>query len=270
MANCMACSNDFESDSHQRIYCSNSCKNRAKYIRKRDGVSIWKELKRRCCNCGVNFKTAHTGKIYCSIKCRIRVNDLLVLTRRRVSRVIAPTHRPELIGAWGGPYTPEEIATLRADPHCVLPNRTLRAQWRKCAELGIPRDPSLHAKRYRSPKDAARWAANLTPEYRTAASRRKRFRRRVRENPEPYFDELRRLAGGHQHAEDLVVEGFAIVLRLAIPAAEAFKIAKAEVNRTSAQPFREQSFNPAIDYEARETGRQVARASDIRAARGEG
>lgn len=270
MANCMACNNAFDSDSLQKIYCSNSCKNRAKYIRKRDSVSIWKELKRRCCNCGVDFKTSHTGKIYCSIKCRVRVNDLLVLTRRRVSRVIAPTHRPELTGAWAGPYTSEEIAALRSDPHCVLPNRTLRAQWRKCAELGISRDRSLLAKRYRSPEDAARWAANLTTEYRTAASRRKRFRHHVRKNPELYFDELRRLARGHYLADDIVIEGFATALRLAIPAAEAFKLAKAEVTRTSAQPFREQSFNPDIDYEARETGRQVARASDLRAARGEG
>ena len=66
------------------------------------------------------------------------------------------------------------------------------------------------------------------------------------------------------------MEGFAILLRLAIPAAEAFKLAKAEVNRTSAQPFREQLFNPDIDYEARETGRQAPRASDLRAARREG
>lgn len=60
------------------------------------------------------------------------------------------------------------------------------------------------------------------------------------------------------------------MLRLAIPAAEAFKLAKAEVNRTSAQPFKEQSFNPDIDYAGRETGRQVSKASDIRSVRGEG
>ena len=81
--------------------------------------------------------------------------------------------------------------------------------------------------------------------------------------------ELRNLARGNPHAEDLILEGFATVFRLAIPAAEAFKLAKAEVNRTSAQPFREQSFNPDIDYAGRETGRQVSRASDIRSVRGE-
>ncbi|QEE37593.1 MULTISPECIES: hypothetical protein [unclassified Methylobacterium] len=80
---------------------------------------------------------------------------------------------------------------------------------------------------------------------------------------------LRNLARGNPHAEDLILEGFATVLRLAIPAAEAFKLAKAEVNRTSAQPFKEQSFNPDIDYAGRETGRQVSKASDIRSARGE-
>lgn len=56
------------------------------------------------------------------------------------------------------------------------------------------------------------------------------------------------------------------MLRLAIPPAEAFNIAKGEVNRTSAQPFQEQSFNPAIYYKGRETDRQVPRASHIRAA----
>nr|WP_128083241.1 hypothetical protein [Methylobacterium sp. B34] len=100
--------------------------------------------------------------------------------------------------------------------------------------------------------------------------RRTNFRRRVRANPDPILTELRQLSRGHQRAEDLILEGFATVLRLAIPAAEAFKLAKAEVNRTSAQPFREQSFNPDVDYAARETGRQAPRASNLRAARGEG
>ncbi|GJE14725.1 hypothetical protein FOHLNKBM_5800 [Methylobacterium longum] len=38
----------------------------------------------------------------------------------------------------------------------------------------------------------------------------------------------------------------------------------------SAQPFRERSFNPDIDYAGREAGRQVARTSNIRAAQGDG
>jgi hypothetical protein len=178
----------------------------------------------------------------------------------------AGTLYPERSRYHRDPYTPAEIAALRADPLCVLPNRTLAAQWKKCRKLGIRRDRSLYVVPYRSPESAAHQRAFKRP---PAKQRRQYFRRRIRENPEPTLAELRQLARGHQHAEDLVVEGFAIVLRLAIPAAEAFKLAKTEVNRTSAQPFREQSFDPDIDYEARETGRQVARASDIRSARGE-
>lgn len=136
-------------------------------------------------------------------------------------------------------------------------------------KLGIPRDRSLFVPANHSQASIDR-QRERKKEYAPAQARRGRFRRRVRANPEPFFEELRRLARGHQHAEDLIVEGFATVLRLAIPAAEAFKLAKAEVNRTSAQPFKEQSFNPDIDYAARETGRQMSRASDLRAARGEG
>ena len=69
-------------------------------------------------------------------------------------------------------------------------------------------------------------------------------------------------------AEDIVIVGFATVLSLAFPPAEAFKLAMAEINRTSAQPFKEQSFNPGIDYAVRETGRQVARASDLFSVKG--
>ncbi|MGU3407912.1 hypothetical protein [Methylobacterium brachiatum] len=121
-----------------------------------------------------------------------------------------------------------------------------------------------------APENAARKYAKLTSEQKRAKSIRKNFRERVRAKPDPVLDELRKLARGHTLAEDIVIEGFATVLRLAIPAAEAFKLAKAEVNRTSAQPFKEQSFNPDIDYAGRETGRQVSKASDIRSARGEG
>lgn len=133
--------------------------------------------------------------------------------------------------------------------------------------LKLDRPLHLYVAPYRSPESAAHQKAFKRP---PAKQRRQYFRRRIRENPEPTLAELRQLARGHQHADDLILEAFAIVLRLAIPAAEAFKLAKAEVNRTSAQPFREQSFNPDIDYAARETGRQVTRASDLRAARGEG
>lgn len=174
----------------------------------------------------------------------------------------AGTLYPERSRSLRGKYTPSEIAALRADPLCVLPNRTLAAQWQKCRRLGICRDQSLNVPFNRK----AQKSRKRSP----AMGRRKYFRRRIRENPEPTLAALRQLARGHQHAEDLILEGFATVLRLAIPAAEAFKLAKAEVNRTSAQPFREQSFNPDIDYAARETGRQVSRASDLRAARGDG
>lgn len=168
-----------------------------------------------------------------------------------------------------GYYTPKEIAALRADPSCVMPNRNLAAQWRYCRRNGIPRDPSLRVS-YKTDLEKAANRAPRCPEERAAANHRWYFRRRVRANPGPVLDELRRLAGRHHLAEDLVVEAFATMLRLAVPAIEAFRMAKTEVNRTSAQPFREQSFNPNIDYGARETGRQVSRASDIRAARGDG
>lgn len=168
---------------------------------------------------------------------------------------------------WRSPYTPTEIAALRADPHCILPNRTLRSQWRKCIELSIKRDKALYDAPYQSPKTLERRKEKgRYPD----KERRATFRRRARAKPDPILHELRQLAQDHYHSEDLVIEAFATLLRLTIPAAEAFKLAKAEVNRTSAQPFRDQSFNPDIDYEARETGRQMPRASDIRAARGDG
>ena len=151
-----------------------------------------------------------------------------------------------------------------------MPSSTLAAQWQHRRRLRIPRDPSLRVLYKDSPEVLARRAAAETKDKRAARHRRSRFRACVRADPGPVLDELRRLAGRHPHAEDLIEESFATVLRLAIPAAEAFKIAKAEVNRTSAQPFREQLFNPDIDYATQETGRQVARASDIRAARVEG
>lgn len=270
MATCMLCSAIFVSDDLQKIYCSVSCRIKAMHLRHREGRLSEKVLSRKCGNCLIDFKPVQNGQFYCSAECRTRINSLLALTRKRVRRAASARHRPERASAYAGPYTLEEITALRADPHCVLPNRTLRAQSKKCAKLGILRDPSLFVRAYKSPEAAARAEANRSTEYITAASRRRRFRHRVRGNPEPFFEELRRLARGHQHAEDLIVEGFATVLRLAIPAAEAFKLAKVEVNRTSAQPFREQSFNPDIDYAGRETGRQVSRASDIRAARGEG
>ncbi|MCJ2123434.1 hypothetical protein [Methylobacterium sp. J-077] len=138
----------------------------------------------------------------------------------------------------------------------------------KCGQLSIPRDKSLYVPQTISPAAKAHQYAQAAARQ-PAHRRRWAFRRRVRANPEPVLAELRNLARGHRLAEDVVIEGFATVLRLAIPAVEAFKLAKAEVNRTSAQPFKEQSFNPDIDYEARETGRQVSKGSDIRSARGE-
>lgn len=170
-----------------------------------------------------------------------------------------------------GRWQPQEITALRVDPLCVLPGRSLLAQWKKCAELAIPRDRSLYvAHGYSAEALTRRRTIQKNPEQRRAIQRRCYFRRRVRANPEPILADLRKLARGHPLAEDIVIEGFATVLRLAIPAAEAFKLAKAEVNRTSAQPFKEQSFNPDIDYAGRETGRQVSKASDIRPVRGEG
>ncbi|WP_139215676.1 hypothetical protein [Methylobacterium sp. UNC300MFChir4.1] len=187
-------------------------------------------------------------------------------------RAAEGTFEPHRSRRWRQAYSSEEIAALRADPRCMLPNRNLRSQWKKCHELGIPRDHDLRVVYERPPEVSARARARMkqNPEQLRVYWRRSNFRRSVRKDPEGVLDELRCLARGHQHAEDIILEGFATVLRLAVPAAEAFKIAKAEVNRTSAQPFKEQSFNPDIDYAARETGRQVARASDIRAARGEG
>lgn len=170
-----------------------------------------------------------------------------------------------------GHWRPDEVAALRADPKRVLPGRSLAAQWKKCQQLSISRDRSLFVPHNYSPEaQARRNSVRKTPEQSNESARRCSFRRRIRGNPEPTLAELRLLAQGHPLAEDIVIEGFATVLRLAIPAAEAFKLAKAEVNRTSAQPFKEQSFNPDIDYAGRETGRQVSRASDIRSAHGDG
>ena len=168
-----------------------------------------------------------------------------------------------------GYYTLDEIAALRACPHCILPNRSLKAQWDKCIQLGIPRDRSLHVAYWLTPEVKSRPKSPPDPVLKKARQQRQYFRRRVRSNPEPILTELRTLSRGHQNGDDMIEEAFATVLRLAIPPAEAFKIAKAEVNRTSAQPFRDQAFDPDIDYEARESGRQVPRASDIRAARGD-
>lgn len=195
-------------------------------------------------------------------------------TREMVRRAANGTLQPERAHGRHDPYTAQELIALRADPKCILPDRSLAAQWWKCEQLGIPRDLSLKARRLRSPEAMAKKIAQKKAELRSERGPiiwgRWNYRKRVRRNPEPYLAELRHLARGHQHAEDLAIEAFAILLRLAIPAAEAFKLAKAEVSRTSAQPFREQSFNPDIDYAAQETGRQMTRASDIRAARGEG
>jgi len=226
----------------------------------------------RCKNCQKQFTTHISFRKFCSIKCSKRYAKICYTTRQMVERA-ANGQFPARYQTRPGHWTAQEEAALRADPFCVLPNRTLRAQWDRCHQLGIPRDRSLVVYQGRSPEAVARRNDALTGRLaplRRAHDRRMNFRRSVRANPAPILIELRQLASGHQHAEDLVLEGFAIVLRLAIPAAEAFKLAKAEVNRTSAQPFREQSFNPDIDYEARETGRQVARASDIRAAHGDG
>lgn len=199
---------------------------------------------------------------------------IIARTRRMARHAANGTLQPERAHGRHDPYTAQELAALRAHPRCVLPDRSLAAQWWKCEQLGIPRDPSMRARRVRSPEAMAKKIAQKKAELRSERGPiiwgRWNFRKRVRKNPERYLAELRQLALGHQHAEDLVVEGFAILLRLAVPAAEAFKLAKAEVNRTSAQPFKEQSFNPDIDYAGRETGRQVSRASDIRAARGDG
>ena len=262
---CLMCDKIFENLPITKWYCSSKCKIRGHRsgIRLRPGRNIRPFRNIECPSCRVKFETTVFDKIYCSDKCCQRVN-----TMRKSARLIEGlsasgvyvTRRQNYSGRW----RPEEISALRADPLCKLPDRSLAAQWKKCFKLGIDRDRSLYADKTRSP-EAARQRAARAP----AKWRRQSFRRRVRANPEPTLAELRNLARGNPHAEDLILEGFATVLRLAIPAAEAFKLAKAEVNRTSAQPFKEQSFNPDIDYAGRETGRQVSRASDIRSVRGE-
>lgn len=227
-----------------------------------------------CANCQRSFEPRTATGIYCSPQCRHRMGGIISRSRGMVRRAAIGTLQPERAHGRHDPYTPQELAALRADPRCVLPDRSLAAQWWKCEQLGIPRDPGMRARRIRSPEAMAKKIAHKKAELRSERGPiiwgRWNFRKRVRKNPERYLAELRQFARGHQHAEDLVVEGFAILLRLAVPAAEAFKLAKAEVNRTSAQPFREQSFNPDVDYAARETGRQAPRASNLRAARGEG
>lgn len=227
-----------------------------------------------CANCRRPFELNHPHKIYCSSTCRERMSKIISRTRLMTARAANGTLQPERCHGRHDPYDAQELAALRADPRCVLPGRSLAAQWWKCEQLGIPRDPSMRARRIRSPEAMAKKVAQKKAELRSERGPiiwgRWNYRKRVRRNPEPYLTDLRKLARGHQHAEDLVVEAFAILLRLAIPPAEAFKLAKVEVGRTSAQPYREQSFNPEIDYEAREKGRQVARASDIRATNGDG
>ena len=262
---CLMCDETFENLPITKWYCSSKCKIRGHRaginLRPRRNVQPLRKLE--CPSCRGSFDTTVFDKIYCSDKCCQRVS-----TMRKSARLIEGlsasgvyvTRRKNYSGRW----SPEEISSLRADPLCKLPDRSLAAQWKKCFKLGIDRDRSLYADKTRSP-EAARQRAARAP----AKWRRQSFRRRVRANPEPTLAELRNLARGNPHAEDLILEGFATVLRLAIPAAEAFKLAKAEVNRTSAQPFKEQSFNPDIDYAGRETGRQVSRASDIRSVRGE-
>lgn len=275
MTACYECGSTFIHHSYRRMYCSDVCQKRRNARRKlekyHNGVLSPRPFhERRCENCQLVMITKDQFKKYCSLKCKIVLREMRATAVRLEKNAAKGTINLDRLHRWRGRWTPEELAALRADPFCVLPNRTLRAQWRKCHTLGIPRDDSLTA-RYRPSKETERrLAARKTPEYRRKAWHRGHFRRRVRADPEPFLAELRQLARGHQHAEDLVIEGFATMLRDCVPAAEAFKLAKAEVNRTSAQPFKEQSFNPDIDYAARETGRQVARASDLRAARREG
>jgi hypothetical protein len=227
-----------------------------------------------CANCRRPFEPRTVTGIYCSAQCRNRMGKIISRSRGMVKRAANGTLQPQRCHGRHDPYTVQELADLRADPRCVLPDRSLAAQWWKCEQLGIPRDPSLRARRIRSPEQMEKKIAQKKAELRSdrgpAIWGRWNYRKRVRKNPERYLAELRSLAHGHQYAEDLVVESFVILLRLAIPAAEAFKLAKAEVNRTSAQPFREQSINPNVDYAARETGRQAPRASNLRAARGDG
>lgn len=270
MVRCAHCGEAFESTKSTQRYCSPSCRHRAHGRSWRAAHQPTAPLREvRCANCRVPFQTKSSVKIFCSRGCARRVNKLKYTARRMVELAGSGKLEPARSRGYRGRYTPAEIDALRADPLCVLPNRGLCGQWRKCKALGIPRHPSLRVYPPLSPTAAARKEASRTPEYRRAKGRRAYFRRKVRGSPEPILAELRQLARGHMLAEDVIVEGFATVLRLAIPAAEAFKLARTEVNRTSAQPFKEQPFNPAIDYAARETGRQVARACDIRAARGE-
>lgn len=266
MAACLTCSGEFEQGRPNRLYCSPSCRGAA-------GRRAWRAhhkpplTKIKCMNCQVAFMPKRAGVIYCSKRCGTRVATIQANCRRMVKRATEGTLDLNQVRTQRGPYTSDEISALRADPLCVLPNRSLRAQWMKCRQLGIPRDQSLNEPLKRSPESIDQQKAERRS--RPNRWRRGNFRRNVRRNPGPILDQLRKLARGHPYAEDLILEGFATVLRLAIPPVEAFKLAKVEVNRTLAQPFRERPFNPDIDYAARETGRQVARASDIRAARGE-
>ena len=274
MAICKFCCAEIETSGTRRIYCSKACSRSAC----KSGVGLptpkLKTLYRniKCANCQILFTTNIENKKFCCQRCCKRVSKIGHMTRKMTERA---KHGRPIISSHTHPgrWTLREIDALRTDPRCVLPNRSLRAQWDKCHELGILRDRSLLSEQGRSLEAVARKAAASKGPlaYRCRAWRRRSdFRKRVRDNPAPEIAELRKLAGGHPLAEDIVLEGFATLLRLAIPAAEAFKLAKAEVNRTSAQPFREQSFNPDIDYAGRETGRQVSKASDIRSARGEG
>lgn len=310
MATCATCEEPFEKNAPQHLYCSPLCRTRAAGLKFRAahrrgkvgptratcdecGAAFAQALTKHrycseqcairarkaqyrlqlgeihCTNCKASFQIIRWNQRFCSSKCSRRFDTILRITRNITRRTAAGVFDLKRSLTNRRPYTPAEIASLRSDPLCVLPNRTLRAQWVKCDQLSIPRDKSLYVAQTISPAALAHQKARAS-EMQPAYRRRTDLRRRVRADPEPVLAELRKLARGHRLAEDVVIEGFATVLRLAIPADEAFKLAKAEVNRTSAQPFREQSFNPDIDYEARETGRQMSKASDIRSARGEG
>lgn len=272
MAGCELCGASFELTRPNRRYSSTHCWNvghaRAYKAAHKAPPVVLAPI--RCGNCQALFTPIRRTHTYCSRPCAVRMGRLCAHSRKILRRGSQGKYNTKQSLTRKPLYTPDEIAELRADPMCVLPGRTLAAQWRKCLKLGIARDQSLMVNYPASSESIARAVAKITPEQRRQRERRKCFRRRIRENPEPLLEELRQLARGHQYAEDLILESFATVLRNCIPAAEAFKLAKAEVNRTSAQPFREQSFNPDIDYAGRETGRQVSRASDIRSARGEG
>lgn len=266
---CALCGTSFPLTQATRVYCTELCEKKGWDRRKRARLKSIKNSAnlRKCGNCNATFEAKVHNQLYCSVRCCQRVTRLAKHSRKMIVKAKNGSIDVNRSRNWRSPYTSVEIAALRADPLCILPHRTLRSQWKKCCELDIRRDKSLKCIFKRSVEARARYGKSVrNPEN----ERRARFRRSIRRKPELVLAELRKFAHGHPYAEDIVIEGFATVLHLAIPPAEAFALAKAEVGRTSAQPFREQSFDPDTNYDARETGRQVARTSDIRAARGDG